>query len=276
MSNSLRVAAVQLNSRDDVELNLRECAEWVHRASDQGAKLVVLPENFAFFGPEEQRRRCAESVSSDGPIVSSLKRMASEYGVHLLGGGWPERSHDETRPYNAATLIDPNGRIVAHYRKIHLFDVTLPSGATLMESSVTTAGDSVVVADVEGVAVGLTICYDLRFPELYRALVDRGAELICVPAAFTAETGRDHWHLLNRARAVESQCWVVSPNQWGQHGRGRQTYGHSIVVDPWGTVVADASDQEGLVVALLDFDWLRTIRERLPSLKHRRLGLGGN
>jgi predicted amidohydrolase len=273
MSKSLRVAAVQLNSRDDVQSNLRHCEDWVRRARDEGARLVVLPENFAFFGPEEQRRKCAEVVSSDGPIVGTLRRLASEHGLFVLGGGWPERSDDEARPYNAATLIGPTGDICAHYRKIHLFDVTLPSGATLMESAVTTPGDAVVVADVDGVPVGLTICYDLRFPELYRALVDRGAQVLCVPAAFTAETGKDHWHLLNRARAVESQCWVVSPNQWGQHGRGRQTYGHSIIVDPWGTVVADASDQEGLIVAQLDFAWLDAIRERLPSLKHRRLAL---
>jgi predicted amidohydrolase len=273
MSKLLRVAAIQLNSGDDVSANLHRCEEWARRMRDQGADLVVLPENFAFFGPEEKRRECAESVTGDGPIWGALRRMATDNGLFVLGGGWPERNPDEQRPYNAATLVGPDGSIVAHYRKIHLFDVTLPSGATLMESSVTTPGEDVVVADIGGVTVGLTICYDLRFPELYRALVERGAKLICVPSAFTAETGKDHWHLLNRARAVESQCWVVSPNQWGQHGRGRQTYGHSMIVDPWGTVVAEASDKETCVMAQLDFELLDAIRSRLPSLKHRRLGL---
>lgn len=272
MAVVLRASVVQLNSGDDVAANLRRCEHWVGRAAESGASFVVLPENFAIFGSESGKCAAAESLDGAyGPIVQSLSAMAKKHKVFLLGGGWPEKSDQPLRPYNTASLFDPAGQLVVSYRKIHLFDVTLPNGVALIESASTTAGDSVVVVDVMGTKVGLSICYDLRFPELYRAMVDRGAQLICVPSAFTAETGKDHWHLLCRARAVESQCWLLAANQWGAHGKGRSTYGHSLVCDPWGTVVAEASDREGFVVAELDMDWEQRIRERLPCLTHRRL-----
>jgi deaminated glutathione amidase len=272
MASALRVAAVQLNCGDDLAANLTKCKQWVKRASDAGAKFVVLPENFAVFGPESLKRNSAESLDGPpGPIREALMQMASDNQVFVMGGGWPEVGAVKERPYNSSSLYDPSGQRIAHYRKIHLFDVTVPSGVSYEESASTTPGKEVVVADVLGTRFGLTICYDLRFAELYRLLVVMGAKVLCVPAAFTLETGKDHWHLLLRARAVETQCWVIAANQWGTHGKGRNTYGHSMIVDPWGTIVAEASDREGYIAAEIDLEYQAQIRSKLPCLNHHRL-----
>jgi predicted amidohydrolase len=272
MSRTIRVAAIQLHSRDDLSQNLEQCRHWVQKAKLAGASMVVLPENFAFFGDEVSRCALAEGLGdAAGPIQSTLSGIAQSEGVVVVAGGWPERSSDPHRPYNTLTTYDPTGALVGHYRKIHLFDVELRDGTSYRESATTTAGSSVATSQVLGTTLGLSICYDIRFPELYRRLNDLGAEILCIPAAFTAETGRDHWHLLNRARAVESQCWVIAANQWGNHGKNRQTYGHSMIVDPWGTVIADAMDRPGFVVGDIDLAWLSSIRTRLPALSHRRL-----
>ena len=272
MPDSLDIATVQLNSRDDLDENLRVCRHWVAQASERGAKLVVLPENFAFFSADGGRRRVAESlVGEPGPIRSALSEWAREFSVTVVGGGFPEASPDPHRPYNTCAVVGPSGEVVASYRKIHLFDVDLSDGTRLRESEATAAGDTPEVIDVGGFKVGLSICYDLRFPELYRALVDRGAELIVVPAAFTLHTGKDHWHVLLRARAIEAQAWVAAAGQWGRHPRDRVTYGHSLVVDPWGTIVAEASDGVGIVLARIERARLDQVRQGLPSLQHRRL-----
>jgi predicted amidohydrolase len=168
-------------------------------------------------------------------------------------------------------VFDPGGNLAAAYRKIHLFDVDLPDGTRLRESDTTTPGREPAVAEVDGFKLGLSVCYDLRFPELYRALVDRGAEVLLVPAAFTLTTGKEHWHVLLRARAIEAQCWLVAAGQWGRHPRGRASYGHSLVVDPWGTVVAEAADRVGFVIADIERPDLARVRDALPSLRHRRL-----
>jgi deaminated glutathione amidase len=194
--------------------------------------------------------------------------------VTLVGGGFPELGPEPERPFNTAVMFSPGGEMVASYRKLHLFDVTTPDGTEYAESRTTTPGKDLCVVNVSGAALGLSICYDLRFPELYRGLVDRGAEVFLVPAAFTLATGKDHWHLLLRARAVESLCWVVAAGQWGSHPGGRTTYGHSLIVDPWGTVVAECSDRVGYVTAELDAGYLEATRARLPCLRHRRLGFG--
>jgi len=272
MTEAIPVAAIQLNSAEDPRHNIEAVAYWVERASTAGAKLAVLPENFAYFGAEARRCELAEPLGdADAPIQSALVRLARKHGIALVAGGWPERSADPKRPYNTLTVYDAYGELSGHYRKIHLFDVDLASGTAYRESASTTAGSDVSVVKVAGVNLGLSICYDLRFPELYRRLSELGAEVVCVPAAFTAETGRDHWHLLNRSRAVESQSWVIAAGQWGRHGNNRHTYGHSLIVDPWGTVVAEALDRPGFIVADIDLDWLRAVRERLPALRHRRL-----
>jgi predicted amidohydrolase len=189
----------------------------------------------------------------------------------IVAGGMPERSSDVERPFNTCAVVAPDGRVAARYRKVHLFDVDLADGSRYRESASTSAGGEPVVADVAGVKTGLSVCYDVRFPELYRALSSRGAELLVVPAAFTLLTGKDHWLVLLRARAIEAQAYVVAAAQWGKHPRGRQTFGKSAIVDPWGEIVAQASEGEGVVTAVLDPAYLARVRDNLPSLRHRRL-----
>ncbi len=217
---------------------------------------MLLPENFAYFGDEAGKRGVAEDFSPGAgrrPDPPAPRRpLAREHRVHLIAGGVPERSADPARPFNACVVFDRAGVVVARYRKVHLFDVDLPDRTSYRESAATSPGEAAVTVDVEGTIVGLSICYDVRFPELYRALSSRGAEVLVVPAAFTLATGKDHWVVLLRARAIEAQAYVVAAAQWGKHPRGRQTYGKACIVDPWGEIVAQASEGEGVVVARLD------------------------
>jgi predicted amidohydrolase len=268
----MRVAVVQLNTQDEPLLNLSNVRAWIARAAAAGAQLVTLPENFAFMGEEARKREIAERIDGafPGPIVSALCEEATARGVWVLGGGMPERSDDPARPYNTSVLINPKGEITATYRKVHLFDVSLPDGTSLRESAATSAGSQAVTAEVMGVRVGLSVCYDVRFPELYRRLVDQGARIVTVPSAFTLTTGKDHWHALLRARAIENQVWVLAPAQHGKHPRGRTTYGKSLIVDPWGEVVAQCTEGEGFAVAHLDFEYQDKVRTSLPSLLHRK------
>jgi predicted amidohydrolase len=268
----MRAAVVQLNTQDDVVCNLEHVRRWVAQAAAAGARLVALPENFAFMGEEARKRELAERLdgASPGPSFTCLAECAARHGVWVLGGGMPEKSDDPTRPYNASVLVDPRGRLAALYRKVHLFDVSLADGTVLRESAATSAGSQPVTAEVDGVRVGLSICYDVRFPELYRRLVDEGARIVTVPSAFTLTTGKDHWHVLLRARAIENQVYVLAPAQHGTHPRGRQTYGKSLVVDPWGEVVAQCSEGEGFAVASLDFEYQNRVRTTLPALLHRQ------
>jgi predicted amidohydrolase len=271
-NETLRVAAVQMSAQDDVGENLAECRRLVGAARSLGATLVVLPENFAYFGPEDGRRELAEPLGDTSrPIQGALSEIARTNAVTLVAGGMPERSHDPARPFNTCVVFDPQGVRVAAYRKIHLFDVDLPDGTKLRESASTAAGEEAVVVAVDGFSIGLSICYDLRFPELYRQLSRKGADIIVVPAAFTLHTGKDHWQVLLRARAIESQTWVVAAAQWGKHPRGRVTYGHSMVIDPWGTIVAEASERSMVIVADADRSYLERVRASLPCLSHQRL-----
>jgi predicted amidohydrolase len=266
------VAVVQLNTQDDVALNLKRVRELIARAAEAGSQFIALPENFAFMGDEAQKREIAERLDSGspGPILASLCEEAARRGVWVLGGGMPERSEDSARPYNSSVLVSPKGEVACAYRKVHLFDVSLPDGTSLRETASTSAGTEAVSTEVLGVRVGLSVCYDVRFPELYRRLVDQGARVITVPSAFTLTTGKDHWHALLRARAIENQVWVLAPAQHGKHPRGRQTYGKSLVVDPWGEVVAQCTEGEGFAVARLDFEYQDRVRKALPSLLHRK------
>jgi len=270
----LRVAAVQLCSSDDLASNLARCRDLTAQAAAEGARLVMLPECFAFLGRREGDKRAVAETFDDpgsaGPVLSALRDLAVQHGIWVIGGGTPERvPGDDRRSYNTAVVIDPGGALVASYRKIHLFDVDIPGGAVLRESDSTARGDAPVVVDIDGARLGVTICYDVRFPELYRRLVkDMGAEILLVPAAFTAHTGAAHWHLLLRARAVEDQAWVVAAAQWGRHNEKRESYGHSLIVDPWGSVVAERAEGEGVVVATLEGAAVARRRTQMPCLSH--------
>ena len=271
MAWNLRVGAVQMCSSDDLAANLATVRALVARAVDDGAKLVVLPECFSFLGRKEgDKLAIAETLDGTGPVASTLSELATKHGIWIVGGGTPEVvPGDIARTYNTALVVDPSGNRVARYRKIHLFDVDIPGGAVLRESDATAAGADLVVVEIEGAKVGVSICYDLRFPELYRRLVkDRGAEILLVPAAFTAHTGAAHWHLLLRARAVENQAWVVAAAQHGKHNDKRESYGHSLVVDPWGTVVGERPAGDGVVVATLDGETVAKRRTQMPCLGH--------
>ena len=270
MSSVLSVAAVQLKSTGDVEDNLSRTKQWVERAADAGARLVALPENFGFLGPEAEKLKYAAPLE-DSFFLEPLRPVAAQRKLVIVAGGVPETSADPNRAYNTAVLILPDGSLGAAYRKIHLFDVDLADGTKLMESEAVIPGDEPVVAEVDGWKVGLSICYDVRFPELYRQLVASGAEIIMVPAAFTLHTGKDHWDVLLRARAIENQCFVVAPAQFGHHGRRRASWGKAQVVDPWGTVLSLVPEREGLALAQLERDDLERVRKQLPSLTHRRL-----
>lgn len=270
----MRAAVVQLNSQDNVRANLDRVTVLVTEAAKSGAKLIALPENFAFMGEEAQKREVAESTDDggEGVITKTLRELAASADVWLVAGGMPERSGDQARPFNTSLLLAPDGNVVLRYRKIHLFDVDLPDGTKLLESGATSAGSDHAVATLgPNVKLGMTICYDLRFPELYRRLINEGVRIITVPAAFTVTTGKDHWHVLLRARAIENQCFVLAPAQHGRHPRGRQTYGKSLIVDPWGDVLAQAAEGEGWTSATLDFAAQDRVRASLPSLAHRRL-----
>ncbi|EYF05260.1 carbon-nitrogen hydrolase family protein [Chondromyces apiculatus] len=264
--------AVQLSSQGDVSENLERVTVLVNEAVRRGASTVVLPENFAYMGDEEGKCALAEDLDPGfGTIAVRLSALARSAGVTLVAGGFPERSGDAVRPYNTCAVFGPDGALRARYRKIHLFDVETSDGTRYCESASTMAGREPVVVEVDGLRLGLSICYDLRFPELYRALSTAGAEAVVVPAAFTLLTGKDHWQVLLRARAIEAQVYVIAAAQWGRHPRGRATYGKSCIIDPWGEVIAQASEGEGVVTAALDPAYLSRVRASLPALEHRRL-----
>jgi predicted amidohydrolase len=268
VSDRLRVALVQLNAGSDKNANLAKIKRFVGEAADSGARLVALPEYVTYLGPKEGFADAAEPIP--GPTTERFSNLARRHGVYLLGGSIHEQSGSPDKYFNTSTLFDPHGELIAAYRKIHLFDVRIGDNVVAAESERIVAGEEPVTAEVDGHRVGLSICYDLRFPELYRALAVAGAEILFVPAAFTLYTGKDHWHLLLRARAVENQCFVLAPDQIGPHEPNGRSYGHSLIVDPWGTVLADAPDREAIVVADLDFADLRRVREEVPSLANRR------
>ena len=260
-----------MNSRDDLAANLADAEKWVAEAAQLGCELVALPENFAYMRREGAEIPCAQGL--DGEIVSTLRRLAASHRLWLLGGSFPELITGDRRVYNTGLLLRPNGKIAAVYRKIHLFDVDLRDrgGGRYQESKAFAPGREIVVAETPFGGIGLSICYDLRFPELYRAMADRGARWIAIPSAFARETGRDHWELLVRTRAVENQAFVVAAAQWGDCGAGRASHGRSLIVDPWGVVLACAPDAPGLVVADCAPDRQERIRHSLPVLSHRRL-----
>ena len=265
----MRAAAVQLNSTDDKDRNLEVAARLVRDAAGDGAQLVVLPEKWNVLGESDVLREGAEPLE-DGPSLAAARSWARELGIDLVAGSIAERVQGEERLFNTSALIDREGQIAAVDRKIHMFDVEV-GGVTYRESEHEQPGEEIVVSAAAGVQLGLSVCYDLRFPELYRILAVRGAQVITVPSAFTAPTGRAHWEILLRARAIENQVFVIAPDQVGKAPPHYESFGHSAVVDPWGTVQAMAdADEECFVAADLDLAGQRQIREKLPSLANRR------
>ncbi len=265
---SLRVAAIQLNSTADKASNVDAAAALVAAAAADGAELVVLPEKWNLLGPADELAEGAEELST-GPSIDAARSWARELAITLVAGSIAERVDAGERLFNTSSLIDSSGEVAAVYRKIHMFDVDV-GGVSYRESAHEQPGEEIVDATVAGVKLGLTICYDLRFPELYRILALRGAQAIVVPSAFTATTGRDHWEVLLRARAIENQCFVIAANQSGKAPPHYDSYGHSMIVGPWGDVLAIVADGEGFACADLDLDRQQEIRNSLPSLANRR------
>jgi predicted amidohydrolase len=266
--NTVRAAAVQLNSTADKGRNVAAAERLVRAAAADGADLVALPEKWNLLAAGEQLAAGAEDLG--GPSLTAARSWAGELGIHLLAGSIAER--DATaKAFNTSVLIGPDGADLAVYRKIHMFDVEA-GGVLYRESEHEQPGEEIVAAPVDGVDLGLTVCYDLRFPELYRILAVRGARAIAVPSAFTVATGRDHWQVLLRARAIENQVFVIAPNQVGEAPPHYSSHGRSSIVDPWGVVLATAPDEECFVAAELDLAAQERIREQLPSLANRRTG----
>ena len=264
----MRAAAVQLNSTGEVDRNLETANRLVRDAAARGAELVVLPEKWNLLAGGEEMAAGAQPL--DGPAITWATATAAELGIDLVAGSIVAQGPAGHKPSNTSLHIDRGGRIKAAYRKLHMFDVEV-DGVTYAESDHEQAGDEVVVSALDdGTPLGMSICYDLRFPELYRSLSARGARVISVPSAFTLATTRDHWEVLLRARAIENQCFVIAPNQIGAHPPGHRSGGRSMIVDPWGLVLATAPDEEVAIVADLDFALLEDVRGRLPALNHRR------
>jgi len=264
----LRVAAVQLNSTADPAANLAAADRLTRAAAADGASVIVLPEKWTAIGTDAEQRAAAETL--EGPAIEWARASARELGVDLVAGSILEQLEGQEKLANTSVHVDPRGEIRAIYRKLHMFDVEI-DGRSYRESELEEPGEEIVLSQTaEGVELGMSICYDLRFPELYRILAVRGARVLVVPAAFTLPTTRDHWETLLRARAIENQAFVIAANQFGRHPGGNHSGGRSMIVDPWGVVLAQAPDREGHIVAELDLQRQREIRARLPALANRR------
>ena len=264
-------AAVQMTSKPDLDDNLARAEEWIDLAKKQGCKLIAFPENFVYMGNEEEKLRLSLEISERAEKF--LRTMSQRYQVYVLGGGYPVPAVGANKVFNTASLWSPAGEELARYQKVHLFDVNLPDGNTYRESNTVMPGQEGVQSryiDELG-TLGLSVCYDVRFPELYRTLASQGADILMIPAAFTAFTGKDHWQVLVQARAIENTCYVIAPAQVGTHYQRRQTHGHAVIVDPWGGILADAGEKPGLAIAEIDPERIQQVRRQMPSLQHRRL-----
>lgn len=267
-----KIAAIQMASGPNVNANLTEAGRLIGMAANAKAKLVVLPENFALMGLSEIDKVNIREKDGEGPIQDFLAEQCLKHGVWLVGGTVPLVAEDSNKVRGACLLINDKGERVSRYDKIHLFDVSLPeSGENYNESETIEKGDEVVVVDTPFGKLGLAVCYDLRFPELFRKMVDRDVQIIALPSAFTAITGSAHWEVLLRARAIENVCYVVASAQGGYHVSGRETYGDSMIVNPWGVVVDRLASGSGFVVADIDLEYLKSMRRNFPVLEHRKI-----
>ena len=267
--NKVRVACVQPSSGQDMAENLRIACELIRAAEDKGARLIALPENVALMDHRTEAVHAQAAVLDEHPAIMAFAEIARETSAWIVVGSVGARTAD-SQVANCSVLIDGNGVITARYDKIHMFDVDLPNGEVYRESDAFRAGNDAVVAQTPWGRLGMSVCYDLRFPHLYRALAHGGAHIISIPAAFTKVTGKAVWHVLNRARAIESAAFVISPCMWGSHSGGRTTFGHSLIVDPWGTILADAAEGVGYVTAEINLDDVAKARAAIPALQHDR------
>jgi len=268
MADRIRVACVQLNSQGVKADNIEKTEKLVASAAATGADVVVLPEKWNAIGTADILRAAAEPLEG-GETVEAMSAWARQHGITLVGGSITEQRENREKLSNTSVVFDTDGAIAAVYRKIHMFDVEV-GGQVYRESEAEEPGDETQVCDAEGWRIGLSVCYDLRFPELYRILALEGAELVTVPAAFTLWTGMAHWEPLLRARAIENQCYVAAANEWGSHAEGKQSYGHSMIVDPWGVVIAQAGEGDAVIAAELDRAYLERVRTSVPSLANRQ------
>jgi predicted amidohydrolase len=265
--NSLTIAALQLNSGPDMDSNLKQVEETAKEAVVRGAKLITLPENFAYFGSDEYKLKHINEIQDTAETF--LKDKAKEWGVWFQAGGYPAYNGVQTPPHNRSSLISPSGKIESYYNKVHLFDTVPGDGVQYQESKSTTPGKRYPsVFQVNGWAVGTVICFDLRFPALFSVLREKGCELIVVPAAFTQITGEAHWEILLRARAIETQCYIIAPAQWGKNGN-KTTYGHSMIIDPWGSVVSKLDEGVGFVTSEINKELIESTRKRIPMIPFR-------
>lgn len=265
-----RVACVQLCATADVTRNMACVDRLVRRASDEGATAIFLPEAFSYIGPGPGKLAMAEPVPGNGPVYQLLMSLAGALSVDLIAGGFHEATDTDGQTFNTCLHITSDGELKARYRKIHLFDVSLDDGTQLNESTGTIAGEEMVTTELNVGRLGLTICYDLRFPTLFQNLMSAGCSVITVPSAFTKSTGAAHWHTLLRARAIECQAYIVAPAQHGSHNRKRTSFGHSLIIDPWGDVIAELPEGDGVILADLDSDRVASVRRQLPSYSHSR------
>ncbi len=266
-----QVAVVQHCATTDVEKNLKTLEALTCAAADAGAQVVTWAEAFAYLGPHRGKKEILEPLPQGGPVLARCQLLARDLEIELLLGGFHEAApNDPEMCYNTSVYLNAAGEVAATYRKIHLFDVDIANGPRLMESRKTRAGDKATTVETAFGCLGLTVCYDVRFPTLYQKLADMGSIAVSVPSAFTATTGAMHWHTLLRSRAIESQCYVIAPAQHGQHSEHRASYGHSLIVDPWGEVIAEVDEGDGFAIAAIDAEVVAKVRQELPSMANRR------
>lgn len=263
----LRVAAIQLNSQNNKEENILKALQFVREAATKGAEFIVLPEYVDFMGEDSEKVGLGESIP--GPTSDAFASVAKEYNIYLHCGSMLEKSDDQ-RVYNTSILIDGNGDIVGKYRKIHLYDAEFEGRYTIKESDTIKPGNDIVTVDTHFGRVGMTICYDIRFPELFRSLALQGSKVIFVPAAFPLYTGAHHWEILLRARAIENQCYIVAAGQFGTAPPDHVEFGNSMIIDPWGTVLSRAPEKESIIMQDLDLDYIDQVRGKIPCMQHRR------
>jgi deaminated glutathione amidase len=271
MSGTFKAACIQLSSAREIEPNIAAAADLVRRAREAGAELIMTPEVSDMMEPKRPLRLAKAKDEANHAMLAAFAELARETGAHLLLGSAVVRREDgDERLANRSFLITPNGAIAARYDKIHMFDVELAGGESYRESNAFRPGEAAVLAPLPWGVLGMSVCYDLRFPQLYRALAQAGADFLSIPSAFTVPTGRAHWHVLMRARAIENGAFVFAPAQWGEHAEGRKTYGHSLIVAPWGEILAEAEDGAGFIIAEVDPAETAKARRAVPSLTHDR------